>query len=174
MIQLIRLTIFVRVDAVYSSTIMLTHWGRVTHICVGNLDMISSDNGLLPRQRQAIMWTNAGILLNWPIATNFNEILIEIHTFSFKKIFWKIAAILSRPQCVKIRVFSRHFSCTMSTTYLYQIQAMLEIKWNKLKKKSVLFSFLCFLVAIAVTAILILFHPCEVTSIDLKSCWVFH
>ena len=40
----------------------LTHWGRVTHICVGNLTIIGSDNGLSPGRRQAIIWTSAGIL----------------------------------------------------------------------------------------------------------------
>ena len=40
----------------------LTHWGRVTHICLGNLAIIGSDNGLSPSRRQAIIWTNAGIL----------------------------------------------------------------------------------------------------------------
>ena len=40
-----------------------THWGRVTHICIGKLPIIVSDNGLLPDRRQAIIWTNAGILL---------------------------------------------------------------------------------------------------------------
>ena len=29
--------------------------------------------------------TNAGILFIGPLETNFSEILIEIHTFSFKK-----------------------------------------------------------------------------------------
>ena len=43
--------------------IVLTHWGRVTHICIGKLNIIASDNGLSPRRRQAIIWTNAGILL---------------------------------------------------------------------------------------------------------------
>ena len=42
----------------------LTHWGRVTHICVGNLTIIGSDNGLSPGRRQAIIWTKAGILFN--------------------------------------------------------------------------------------------------------------
>ena len=37
---------------------ILTHWGRVTHICVGKLNIIGSDNGLSPEQRQAIVWTN--------------------------------------------------------------------------------------------------------------------
>ena len=64
---------------------MLTHWGRATHICVGRLTTIGSDNGLSPGRRQAIIWTNAGILLIGPPGTNFSEILIEIYTFSFKK-----------------------------------------------------------------------------------------
>ena len=63
----------------------LTHWGRETHICVGKLTIIGSDNGLSPGRRQAIIWTNAGILFIGPLGTNFSEILIEIPTFSFKK-----------------------------------------------------------------------------------------
>ena len=38
-----------------------THWGQVTHICASKLTNIGSDNGLSPRHRQAIIWTNAGI-----------------------------------------------------------------------------------------------------------------
>ena len=72
----------------------LTHWGRVTQICVSKLAIIVSDNGLPPGQRQAIIWTNTAILLIEPLGTNFSEILIEIHTFSFKKntfenVVWK-------------------------------------------------------------------------------------
>ena len=57
-----------------------------------------------PGRRQAIFWTNAGILFIGPLGTNFNEIVIEIQTFSLKKMRLKMsakkAAILSRPQCV--------------------------------------------------------------------------
>ena len=56
----------------------LTHWGRVTHICVGKLSITGSYIGLSPGQRQAIIWTSAGILLNGPLGTNFSEILIGI------------------------------------------------------------------------------------------------
>ena len=56
---------------------------------------IGSDNGLSPGQRQAIIWTNAGILLIGPLGTNFSEIFMEIYTFSVKKMHWKMAAILS-------------------------------------------------------------------------------
>ena len=59
----------------------LTHWGRVTHICIGELINIGSDNGLSPGRRQAIIWTNVGILLISPLGTNFSEIVIEIQTF---------------------------------------------------------------------------------------------
>ena len=63
----------------------LTDWGRVTHICVAYLTTIASDNGLSPSRHQAIIWTNAWIFLIRPLGTNFSEILIEIHTFSFTK-----------------------------------------------------------------------------------------
>ena len=60
---------------------VLTHWGRVTHICVSELITIGSDNGLSPDRRQAIIWTNGGISLIGPLGTNFREILAEIKTF---------------------------------------------------------------------------------------------
>ena len=55
------------------------------HLCVSRLTIIGSDNGMSPEWRQVMIWTNAGILLIWPLGTNFSEILTEIHTFSFKK-----------------------------------------------------------------------------------------
>ena len=70
----------------------LTHWGRVTHICVGNLTIIGSDNGLLPGRPQAIIWTSATILLIGPLGTNFGEILIGIQTFSFKEMHLKLSS----------------------------------------------------------------------------------
>ena len=69
----------------------LNHWGRVTHICVSNLAITGSDNGLSPGRRQAIIWTNAGILLIGTLGTNFSEILIEINTFLFKKMPLKMS-----------------------------------------------------------------------------------
>ena len=71
---------------------VLTHWGRVTHICIGKLTSIASDNGLSPERRQAIIWTNAGFLLIGPLQTNFSEILIRIQTFQFKKMHLKMSS----------------------------------------------------------------------------------
>ena len=85
------------------SEVVLTHWDRVTHICVSNLTIIGSDNGLSPCRRQAIIWTNAGLLIG-PLGTNFNEILIEIHTFSFKKMHSKMSSVKWRPFCLGLNV----------------------------------------------------------------------
>ena len=79
-------------DGIPCKSFTLIHWGRVMHICVSKRAIIVSDNGLLPGRRQAIIWTNAGILLIGPLGTNFSEILIEIHTFSFKKMHFKMSS----------------------------------------------------------------------------------
>ena len=73
-------------------TAALTHWGRVTHICVSKLTIIGSDNGLSPSRRQAIIWTNDGILLIRTLGTNFSQNLSEIHSFSFKKMHLKMSS----------------------------------------------------------------------------------
>ena len=86
----------------------LTHWGRVTHICVGNLAIIGSDNGLSPGRRQAIIWTNDGMLLIGPLGTNFSEISIEIQTFSFKIMRLKVSSAKRRPFCLGLNVLLTH------------------------------------------------------------------
>ena len=83
----------------------LTHWGRMTHISVSKVTIIGSDNGLSPDRRQAIIWTNAGILLIGPLGTNFSEILFEIYTFSFKKMHLKMSSGKWRPSCLGVNVF---------------------------------------------------------------------
>ena len=60
------------------------------HISISKLTIIASDNGLSPDRRQAIIWTNAGLLLIGALWTNFSEILIEILTSSFKKMHLKV------------------------------------------------------------------------------------
>ena len=86
--------------------IVLTHWGRVTIICVIKLTIIGSDNGLSPGRRQAIIWTNAALLLIGALETNFSEILIEIRTFSFKKMGLKISFTKWRPFCLGLNVLT--------------------------------------------------------------------
>ena len=73
----------------YLLLVPLTHWDRVTYICVSNLTIIGSDNGLSSGRRQDIIWTNARILLTGPLGTNFSEVLVEIGSFSFKEMHFK-------------------------------------------------------------------------------------
>ena len=76
----------------------------MTHICVGKLTINGSDNGLSPGRRQAIIWTNYGILLIRPLGTQFSEILIGIQTFSFKKIYLKMSSAKWRRFCLGLNV----------------------------------------------------------------------
>ena len=79
----------------------LTHWGRVTHICVGYLTIIGSDNSLSPSHYLNQCWN----IVNWTprnkLQWNVNRnSYIFIQENPFENIVWKLAAILSRPQCV--------------------------------------------------------------------------
>ena len=91
----------------------------MTHICVGNLTITGSDNGLSPDQRQAIIWTNVGILLIGPLGTNFSEVLIEIHTFSFKKIHLKMSSGKWRPFCLGLNVLKQHRIIAWMSNYIH-------------------------------------------------------
>ena len=103
-------------DMVYYNMISsLTHWGRVAHICFGNLTITGSDNGLSPGRRQAIIWTNAGILSIEPLGTDFTEIFFQISYIFiqedvFEQYVCKMAAILSRPQWVNVTLRNVGFS----------------------------------------------------------------
>ena len=81
---------------------VLTHWSQLTHICVNKLIIISSDNGLSHGRRQDIIWTNAGLLL----IGQFNEILIELYTLSFKKMHLKMSSGNWRPSYFGLIVLS--------------------------------------------------------------------
>ena len=102
--QLRMLIVIIYYDLAFVTAQMLTHWGRVTHICVGKLTIIDSDNGLSPGRRQSIIWTNAGILLIRPLGTNFNEMLVEILTFSFMKMCLKVSSAKWRSCCLGLSV----------------------------------------------------------------------
>ena len=78
----------------------LTHWGPVTHICVDNLTIIGSDKGLSPGRCQAIIWTNADILLIRSQGTYFNGISFEFHIFSFRKMHLNMPSAKCRPFCL--------------------------------------------------------------------------
>ena len=79
---------------------ILTHWGWVTHMCVNTLTIIGSDNGLAPGHYLNQWWDIA----NWALGNKFQCFLTQnlhffIHENAFENV-WKMASILSRPQCV--------------------------------------------------------------------------
>ena len=108
-----------------SSLSELTHWGRVTHICVSKLTNIGSDNGLSPGRRQAIIRTNAGILLIRHLGTNFSEISRAIHTFSFKKMHLKMSSGKWRPSCLGLNVLTEGYSNIDSLMGSYWLRHMI-------------------------------------------------
>ena len=64
----------------------------------------ASDKGLSPARCQAIIYTNAEVLSIGPIGTNFNEILIEIQSLSFKKRYLNMSSGKWRPFCLGLSV----------------------------------------------------------------------
>ena len=81
----------------------ITHWGRVTHICVGNTTIIGSDNGLSPGRRQAINWTNPEYCQLDPYEQTSVKIWSKFIYLHSRKCIWKYrlenGGHFSRPQC---------------------------------------------------------------------------
>ena len=77
----------------------LTHWDRVTHICVSKLTIIRSASSHYLNQSWIIVNLTLRNKLQWNCNQNSN-IFIEENTF--ENVVCEKAAILSRPQCVKV------------------------------------------------------------------------
>ena len=70
------------------------------------------------RQRQAIIWTNAGISLIGTLGTNLSDFFfIEIHTFSFKKMHLKMSSGKWRPFFLGLNVLSMYLSLIPPSPY---------------------------------------------------------
>ena len=116
------------------------------HICVGKLTIIASDNGLSPGRHQAIIWTNAGILLIGPLGTDFGEILIRIQIFSFKKLPLKMSSAKWCPFCLGLNELKQQwyigillewileeFSCLLTTITCLRKILFLLFLWQLLQ-----------------------------------------
>ena len=90
---------------------------------------IGSDNGLSPGRRQAIAWTNAGLLLNGPLGINFSEIWIKIQNFLFMKMHVKMSSAKWRPFCAggnELKEWSRNIR---QMNIHWQIQIWIQWNW---------------------------------------------
>ena len=119
----------------------------MTHICVGKLTIIASDNGLSPGRRQAIIWTNAGLLLIRHLGTNVSEILIGIQISSFKKMHWKMSSAKWCPFCLGLNVLKSQWMvqimacCLFGAFPQYINDALLNnISWNNSNRNSITIS----------------------------------
>ena len=82
----------------------LTHWGRVTHICVRKLCHHCLTQWLVACSAPS-HYLN---IVNWTLSNKFQwklnrNLCIFIHEITSENVVWKMAAILSRSRCVKIR-----------------------------------------------------------------------
>ena len=122
----------------------------MTHICVCNVTIIGSDNGLSPGRRQAIIWTNVGILLIGPLGLNSNEIFNRNRIFFIWKYLLENGNFWSWPQCVNseycnicdgygakrfcyvphVNMCVSHIVLKHSMTNDYIPQVMIFSKWN--------------------------------------------
>ena len=121
----------------------LSHLGRLTHIWVSKLTTIGSDNCLSPCWRQAIILTNAGLYLTGPLGARFGEIIIEIYSFSFKKMHLKMSSAKRRPFFLALNVLtdvtrmrvSRNWPTPLQATQLTLSTNRVHIPWDVLYSK---------------------------------------
>ena len=141
---------------------LLTHWGRVIHTCVGRLTIIGSDNGLPPTRRQAIICTNAGILLIGPLGLNFSEILIEIQTFSFKRMHFKRSSAKWRPFCFGLNAL-KHIS------NISRVQCFLALSHRYILKFCFLYFIISFLLVVLLLLLSLFLYCLFLMQIDIKT-----
>ena len=119
---------FVQNEPNHFSYLMFNSLKLMTHIYVSTLSIIGSDNGF-SRLAGTITWTNAGILLIWPLGTNFSEMLMEIHTFSFKKMHLKMSSGKWRPFCLYLHVLKPLVSVAACHWQTFPVTPVLHYMW---------------------------------------------
>ena len=105
------------------------------HISISKLTIIGSDKGLSPGRCQAIIGTVTGILLIGPLGTNFSEILIIIHTFSFKKIHFKMSFIEWQQFCLSLNVLNKFASGRLPSLEWYPSSTAQPMSWGPVGRK---------------------------------------
>ena len=125
-----------------SDHVIIRGSGWTGHLTLCGLVMMSRilvkidyDNGLSLVRHQAIIYTNANLLLVWPKGTTFSVISIKIQRFSFRKnmfdhVVCKMASILFRPLYVHVDGHKFH-----TGIYIY-IQKMTEHFYVKKREKT--------------------------------------
>ena len=74
------------------------------HLCISKSGHHWSDNGLLPTQHQAIIWTNVGLLKIGPLETIFSEIWMYKQS-SYNTINFNMSSVKWRQFCLRLIVY---------------------------------------------------------------------
>ena len=123
----------------------LTHWGRVTHICVSKLDHHCFRSRLVACTAPSHYLNQCWIIVNWTLRNKLQCNLnrnsnIFIQENAFESDVCETAAILSRPQCVNSLCPSdatwRHRSGSTLAHGAWRHQA---ITWSKVGLSTVRF-----------------------------------
>ena len=98
-------------DTVWIRQRAFTQWDLVMYVCIRELHQKGSNNGVLPERHQATVGTSVGRLSKGPLGDKFNEIVIQMRSFSLKILY-----------CIKCCLQKSHFdsvSVCQSTWYGY-------------------------------------------------------
>ena len=88
----------------------------MTHVCVSKLTIIGSDNGLSPGWRQAIIWSNAGILLVRNLRNKFHWNYKQNSYIIIKKMHLNVSSEKWWPFCLGFNVLRYvNIFCPFST-----------------------------------------------------------
>ena len=110
-------------------------------------------DGLSPIRRQAIIWTNAGLLSSGRFRTNFSEILIKVQSVSVTKMNLKTSSAKWRPFCPRGDALSK------------TVQGPREqLHWSTWKN--------IFLVYASLNWIFTPCSPCDNKTISIKQCLI--
>ena len=89
--------------------VCLTHWGRVTHICVGNLTIIGWDMWLVAWMAPSHYLNQCWNIVNWTPRSKHQWNFNRNSKFSFKKMYFKMLSAKWRPFCLGLNVLSCPF-----------------------------------------------------------------
>ena len=105
----------------------LTHWGRVTHICVSKPTTICSNKWLVAWPAPSHNLNECWNIVNWTIG-NKPQWNLKRNSYIFteenalENVVWKMVAILSRPQCVDtINVLRFRIGCNQLEYMIYYL-----------------------------------------------------
>ena len=93
-----------------------SHRGRVTHMCIGNITRITSDNVLPPGRQPSHYLNQCWNVVNWTLRNELKWILIEIQTFSFKIMHMKMSSAKWRPFYLGLNALTH----SMCKTWFYR------------------------------------------------------